>query len=728
MKSIFSFIKKNSRIFFISLLISLSIGFFTPSLIYLTNQLEFSYLYIEILPELFFVTFLLFSFFFIILFLTKKFKNRVINKKIASLLFSTGVLIWFQSNILNWNYGLFNGELIDWSSITYRYYIDGIIWFIFLSLSIIKYKYIYKQIKKFSIFLILIQILYCAILIIKTGSPPIVKKYEINEDKKFIFSKEKNVIILLLDGAQTNIFFDILNEQPHNESMLNGFNYFPDTLSSYSATDFSIPSFLSGKEYLNDTVQQNFLKKSFGENEFLRILKQYKFTTEMYSDMLPSMYLYANKFVDNIKEKKYTIFNPSMIKEVSYLYDITLFKSTPSLLKKYIYNNQKWRLSNLNINLSNKKKSLDGHYEMVRFINEFQRSIFPNDNHPAFKYYHLSGAHPPYVLNADMSIGTAGYDINAYKNQMRGLMILISKFLSTIKKAGLFDDSFIVILGDHGLGFPRTEEQKNFEGNSQYINYIDSKTVGKAIPLLLIKPFNSSDKFKLRETPASLMDIPKTIIKGLNINESNISGIDLLNVNNDSIDRLRFHYSFNWTKKEIGKDYPQYLNKYLINGNSWEKESWDPFLIKYLPEGKIEKRTFNYEFGERILFTESGNSDKYKLGGWSDPEIAGTWTDENVSTLNLKLTSVPNNNTELHIFCTPFSPQQVYIYMNNILVDQFTLSKEGEYLFKINNDILKIGENYLSFVLPNANKSPFDLGNGNDIRKLGLLVKYLYLK
>lgn len=638
--------------FFLSLFFSLTPAFFTPSRVYFANYKEFSFLFHEILPYLIFSSLSLFLLMFLFLNILKRLKNKKIFGVVSSLIFVFGFLLWFQSNILVWDYGLFNGEPIQWELYSYRNYVDLIIWTSLIIFGFYKSDLINRVSTKLGVFLIVFQTIYIVILGLQLPSSVNIKNYDIDKSEKYNFSKNRNVIAILLDATQTDLFSEVLSENTDVLEVFDGFNYYPDTLSSYSATDFSVPSMFSGIAYKNDTKQQIYWESSMGQSKLLKTLKDNKYINEIYTDELPLMYLYSHPNVDNIKTKKYSLLNKSLIEKTFYILDISLFNSIPSSLKKTIYNDQKWRLRRLYSNFAGINKSISSHEEMMSFFNEFENKVVLDEKQSIFKYYHVSGAHPPFILKSDMKVGEPGTGIASYKEQLTAVLKGVSIFLKTLQQIGIYDKSFIVIFGDHGVGLNSKATPINIQQNvSLKVSNVSSSTMKMALPLLLIKPFNSRGELKKINIQSSLMDIPKTIISNIGIDSSGFQGIDLLDSFNLTQNRKRTHYSFNWNKVDVGKDYPPYLNEYLIEGNSWLSESWSPLLSRYYPIGKKVKIDRHYEYGDKILFSQNGNIYKYKLGGWSktDPGSSSTWTIEEVAALKLSLNDMPKSDLVMKV-------------------------------------------------------------------------------
>ena len=221
------------NILIVSIFFSLTIGLFIPTQIYFTNMVEFTFTLAEIFHYLIIGSLSLASAIFLLLIALS---GRA-HEKSVSVIFIISILIWFQGNVLIWDYGQLNGLLIDWSVLWYRGVIDGALWLALIALSLIKSEYIYKRLlRSASITLILIQLAFCVFTYypnfsvsggnVELAPLPSFKRYSVNDETKFDLSSRKNVIILLLDGFQSDLFNEISDKDPAIKDAFVGFTYF----------------------------------------------------------------------------------------------------------------------------------------------------------------------------------------------------------------------------------------------------------------------------------------------------------------------------------------------------------------------------------------------------------------------------------------------------------------------------------------------------------------------
>ena len=61
------------------------------------------------------------------------------------------------------------------------------------------------------------------------------------------FSPQKNVLHIVLDTLHPGLFINALEDDPSLQEKLDGFTFFPNTVSTYPTTDMSIQAMMTGK-------------------------------------------------------------------------------------------------------------------------------------------------------------------------------------------------------------------------------------------------------------------------------------------------------------------------------------------------------------------------------------------------------------------------------------------------------------------------------------------------
>jgi hypothetical protein len=136
--------------------------------------------------------------------------------------------------------------------------------------------------------------------------------------------------------------------------------------------------------------------------------------------------------------------------------------------------------------------------------------------------------------------------------------------------------------------------------------------------------------------------------------------------------------------------------------------------------------------GKRIAFGQGGNSERFRVSGWSDTEREFTWSQGTAARLELPIGSDGGPWTLklamaglIHEPDLPFQP--VEVYANDKKIAEWQVGNTAEVAATIPEDVNKAGGKLsLEFRTPKAT-SPKALGQNQDSRVLGICVRWLEL-
>ena len=223
------------------------------------------------------------------------------------------------------------------------------------------------------------------------------KGYAIGYDDAtmFEFSKEQNVIILVLDMFQTDIFQEIIDEDNEYREMFDGFTYYRNAVGGHPTTYPSVTFILTGKHYDNSIPIQKHIKNAFLENSIPHMLKENNYRVDLFplhGPNAPEIYL-GNEIASNIGNQHRGEVKRDINEQrgATELQQLTLFRHVPHFLKCYFYVTPFIEIG----------ENEDVHQDVV-FYNSLVSNTVSSSEEMVFKYYHLRGAHSPYTLNAQL--------------------------------------------------------------------------------------------------------------------------------------------------------------------------------------------------------------------------------------------------------------------------------------------------------------------------------------
>lgn len=576
-----------------SLLLTGLLFFFSPISVYLDNVPEFDFQISELILFLFLPTLSAFiAVFLLLILLPQKWK---LHQRIVALCIMLGLALWVQGNLLAWSHGVFDGESIDWDVCLGRRILDGALWISLFLISLAAYEAIYRNARRITLGLILLQLVGTVFLYSRVRQEEQNKsKYQLTNTTKFDFSKKNNILVVLIDTTEAALFRNVLNLRPEYLQKLDGFVFFPNNLSSYPSTLASIPEILTGNSYKNEQPFDQFKKKAYTSGSSLpKMLKK-----DGYDIFLESIYprtIYIDpKITDNLTAAYASNISDDLLK-------YSLYRQLPILAKKYLTK------LNFSINYFTLFSNLcSGHKapEMpplsmseVTYPEDFSRyqdalnwSVRHEFNHffnlhspkPTFKFYHMLGTH---------RMNRAYCKAQTREESLISCFDFIFDIIQHLKDNGIYDNSTIVLLADHGARVVGKVDKENFNA------------------LLLVKPMNSSGPMKTSDRAMSLRDVaPMTYFISRATNE--YSGIldKYFSLHPEPETRYIYHYIWHgWEKSYL----PQ-LSEYSMTG-SVESNELVSTGLSYIMRNEHEidfKGEANISFSDKnnyVFLTENWN-------------------------------------------------------------------------------------------------------------------------
>ena len=117
-----------------------------------------------------------------------------------------------------------------------------------------------------------------------------------------------------------------------------------------------------------------------------------------------------------------------------------------------------------------------------------------------FKLIHLMGAHVPFYFDKDVNV----IDDADYYTSIESSMTVTMAYLNKLREAGVYDNSVIIILSDHGY---------NIEGEAVKVAQKNENETGRQHPILFVKGLNESHDLQVSGAPISYEDLVEAYYK-----------------------------------------------------------------------------------------------------------------------------------------------------------------------------------------------------------------------
>ena len=429
------------------------------------------------------------------------------------------------------------------------------------------------------------------------------------------FSRKENVLHIVLDGFQSGLFQDVIRNDNEIASALDGFLYYPDTLTASEVTQLSFAAFLTGREYTNNEPMKTYLFNSRVARmgtatpvkhvpNILEAATRSGFAVDVATPfiVIKDQEFYSQFFFIPKPYSSATSVREVVYYQTAYLFDLSLFRSAPKLLKKSIYNQGRWRYSGL---YARDLGLTFNHHIGVQFLKEVSERFRFAEQSRVYKLFHLITPHPPFVTDSNCRFTEKELKreyIHIY-NQARCALVQVVKLLDKLKRSGIYDTATILVHGDHGMNLPFQDFKPGPDDDLR--NF--PKYIGNSNPLLLLKPPGGRGELVTVDAEIALTDIPKTMSELLQLGVD-FDGVDFLNEKPDN--RVRRYYHTRQSRVEAGHDdrFLQ-LGEYEVSGPLTKTSSW-----KKTGEFNWTKKNFSqFPVAEFLEIHDFGITDEKKV-------------------------------------------------------------------------------------------------------------------
>jgi len=507
-----------------ALLLAITVFTYSPLNVYLKNikvmdiTLSQNWYLLVLITVVAFVLFYLFSLLI-----------KLVFPHIAVLYIALSVCLILEGNFLNYDLGELNGQDIDWKMYQSKIWLDTILWCAIIIASLLFSRWLNKNSAGISTILLAFLIVSSILNFIVNPMPVKKTGYYTDNQQWFEFSTGKNIVVLILDSFRADAFDTVLASYPEYKVVFKDFTQYTNTTGGYPTTYPSVPMILTGQFFDNSEPITSFIDGI--ENQTLpALLKQHDFEVENFnSEFFLSVY-------DNVSTSMPA---RAVITHTTREYLLAAIRYAPLLLKRVVIN-QYYQGNDYY------------HKNMVEF-SDLTRELRSTDRGNVFKFAHLTGAHRPFQLDSELTFVNKGY----YEQAAASLKVA-SDLLTAMKAEGVYDNSLVIILGDHGTPIPR----EVIEGNLAYIYQ----------PLLLTKkPGQEYSEIQISSAPVSLSDIPISVATEMNI-AYDYPGYSLFSGVPD--DRSRRWFFYQWKNSFWKEEYIEPMFEFSVNGPAYENASY----------------------------------------------------------------------------------------------------------------------------------------------------------
>lgn len=526
----------------------------------------------------------------------------------AALFFVT-VTLYIHGNYLNNDFGLLDGRSIDWDQFTSSAALSVLTIVICLA-AVVAVVFVFRK-KDFEKILLI-----CAAVLIAVQSTTCIvqmigksrsisfsseKQPVITTNEQFELSSKENVVIFIVDTLDTRFVENLISDDEFTDDFKD-FTFFNNCVSIGSYTYSTVPFIVTGERFEAGKRSTEYGAEAYIHSEFLKELNDRNYRLGIYSEQnylhlasgaIPD-YNFANFELETLGKEG----SSKLLCEYGKL---IAFRYLPFYFKQFFVT----YTGDINAQVSSVPENLVYKLDDAKFYEDLcdEHLSFSIEN-PVVKFYHLFGAHPPYTLSAEAE----RLEKSSRSEQIEGAFYIIKTFMDELKQSGMYDNTAIVITGDHGLFSTRVSTA------------VLIKRAGEQNESIVISNNAVSFENHFENTMMSLIgatDYGETMYDAVSSEQNRTVWVQLLkdteqkgyftfyemNVQGKSTDNTKIHFTGNYLPElsgleyhlgdRLGKEFARSeLNGFSVNDSLdgvqfYGDTAFIPLYIPQLPDGNI---------------------------------------------------------------------------------------------------------------------------------------------
>jgi len=350
----------------------------------------------------------------------------------------------------------------------------------------------------------------------------------------------KNVIVIMLDAAISGYVPYIFNEKPELLKDFSGFTYYPNCISFGGHTRIGAPVLFGGYEYEPQFIQKDrsyamqkhneallmmpriFLKNGYRVTVTEPVFANYSWKPDLsifapYPEITAMNILgnYTGMWLRSHPELK-IVSVPQILRELFIRF--SFLKISPPVFRIFIYDSGDWLKVRNNASEQLSLDTIDSYttLDYLPLITDISNDTASTYTAMVNELTHDAAIfqYPNYVPKMDVT--NSGNGPFAGKKNYHSLMasfLLLGKWFDFLQKQGVYDNSRIIIVSDHGYS-----TDSKYSGNMLLPN---NDWLSSYHALFMVKDFNEHEEFAKDLTFMTHGDVPSIAMKDLINNPKN---------------------------------------------------------------------------------------------------------------------------------------------------------------------------------------------------------------
>ncbi|MBE6753194.1 MAG: hypothetical protein E7559_02380 [Ruminococcaceae bacterium] len=474
----------------LALCASFMLGIYAPFELYFTNMSDFWFMPKHLLLPVI-VSFAAMFVAEVIVFAVARIIHKNVYYFLLAAAFIATIATYIQGTFLVSGIPSMDGTTYDWNQPSPERIKTIVVWAAVTAAVVfvgIKFKYtiLEKAVRYISVALMVMLSVSMISIVISSPDEDWSGEYlECTTRNMFEMSDDTNLLVFILDAVDNTTFKNAIESNPEFSNTFDDFTYYNNLLTGYLYTAEAIPFILSGDWDENDQDPITYQNDAFSNSPLIKTLEDEEYSIGLYLCMDNKSKLKKDVFdgrienyeaVDSV-ELRFTNLRDSLM----VVGGMALVRYAPWDLKRVCY-----RLPGK----IEKSKKLDSRFEYSNSV--FYDQIKNNNpielvDRKCCRIIHIEGAHVPYQYDKNMNWIEDPAQAT-YSDCVEGCVTMCDKLIQHLKDKGIYDNTAIVIMSDHGY------------------DQVGYRLEGRVNPILLVKGIDEHHEMQYSEAPISHVD------------------------------------------------------------------------------------------------------------------------------------------------------------------------------------------------------------------------------
>ena len=309
------------------------------------------------------------------------------------------------------------------------------------------------------------------------------------------YSRDRNVIVVVLDKLQGGVVGDLLTAEPEIALELPGFVWYTRAKAGSRSTYLSLPIIHAGREYDGTEPLGEWFRKSIEEDSFVNTFADAGFATTVVYPLpeLATCPTRAGACIDSATVGP--VVQDRAATESEILLRFAAFRLAPPPVKPYVAPGG----DGMEPEADSGPRAATGLAAAVLqgnvVLDTLASAVTADSERPTLRFVHLLSTHSPVVVDAKCAYKPAGWNRPNAAKQARCAFAKLATWFRALDAAGVYDNSTILVLSDHGAGFVAP-------GANQAVGFAES--------FLMVKPPSARGPLSESAKAPALRDIGAT--------------------------------------------------------------------------------------------------------------------------------------------------------------------------------------------------------------------------